>query len=121
MPTNPSVPTTTQFRALTTPSGKKAIEAWSAITSLGWGKDIAICAPTLEILKEEWKRITQQELIVESAQHVYIVSADNEMKNAPDVAPAAAKVSCQFCGRAASFIIRKIAVCERKECKEKVS
>ena len=113
--------TTTQFRALTTPSGKKAFEAYCAVFRND-DKNIVIAAPTIEALQEAWRKFDNgTELNVEAVQHVYIVSADNEMKNAPDVAPAAAKVSCQFCGRAASFIIRKIAVCERRECKEKVS
>jgi hypothetical protein len=112
---------TTQFRALTTPSGKKAVEAWTAVWQ-DFNDEIALCAPTLEALQRKWKDFCPNlELNPAWVQHVYIVSADSEAKNAPDVAPASAKVACQFCGRQASFIIRKIAVCERRECKEKVS
>jgi hypothetical protein len=115
---------TTQFRALTTPSGKRAFEAYIAVwmngDSIDGANNVAITSPSIRALEIAWQQITGSKLDAAKVQHVYIVAANDEMKNAPDVAPASAKVSCQFCGRAASFIIRKIAVCERRECKEKV-
>ena len=114
-----SLPTTTQFRSSTTQSGKRAFEAWCAVHRNG-EKNIVIAAPTIEALQEAWKQFdNSSELRVEAAQHVWIVAFNGELKDAPDVSPAAAKVACQFCGRQASFIKNKIATCERRECKEK--
>ena len=114
-----TLPTTTQFRSATTQSGKKAFEAWCAVHRNG-EKNIVIAAPTIEALREAWGKFDEGcNLNAEAAQHVWIVAFDSELKDAPDVKPAAASVACHFCGRQASFIIRKIATCERRECKEK--
>jgi hypothetical protein len=115
-----TLPTTTQFRSATTPSGKKAYEAYVAIYE-NCGKNVMIGAPTLALLEEIWKGFSPQTLVIERAQHVWIVKVDSEMKDAPDVKPAAASVACHFCGRQASFIIHRIATCERRECKEKAN
>ena len=114
-----TLPTTSQFRSATTQSGKKALEAYTAAWDTGRGEEVFIGAPSLAALKAAWERIVACDLNVEGVQHVWIVSADSGMKDAPDVKPTAATVPCKFCGCAASFIIHRIAVCERRECKEK--
>jgi hypothetical protein len=113
-----TLPTTTQFRSTTTQSGKRAFEAWSAISErLG----IAICAPTLDKLAERWKEIVGTELVRSGADHVWIVAFE-KLDDAPETKNArGATVACHFCGRQASFIINRIATCERKECKGKAN
>jgi hypothetical protein len=113
------LPATTQFRSTTTQSGKKAFEAWCAVLTHN-SEEIAICAPTLEGLRGAWQLVTQQVKLDESrVQHVWIVAFE-KLDDAPETKNArGAAVACHFCGRQASFIIRKIATCERRECKEK--
>jgi len=115
-----TLPTTHQFRSATTQSGKRAFEAYVAIYANN-GKHMMIGAPTLEALKDAWLQVTESttDLNPIGAQHVWIVRADSELKDAPDVSPAAAKAACNFCGRQASFIIHRIATCERAECRSR--
>jgi hypothetical protein len=103
-------PYTSQFKALSTPSGKKAFEAFTAIYN-AFGGHVAICAPSLEALKGVWSGLTGHALIEEDVQHVWIVKASEE---APGVAPAQAEVACSVvgCEKFASFIIKKVAYCE---------
>jgi len=64
-----------QFRAVQTPSGKKAFEAWTAVW-IHCGRELAISAPTLEELKAAWERmVVDPALNIEKVQHVWIVSA----------------------------------------------
>jgi hypothetical protein len=110
---------TTQFRALTTQSGKRAFEAYCAVWT-DCTVEMALCAATFEALKNKWADIFPNLALDESrVQHVFIVAASEEAPTVKDAR--GAEVKCQFCGRQASFIIRKIAVCERIECKEKVT
>ena len=53
---------------------RPACEAWAAIWNDG-GRKIAIAAPTLEQLQLAWLRITNLDLIVDRAQHVFFVRA----------------------------------------------
>jgi len=107
-----TVPTSSQFKSLSTPSGKKAFEAYTA----GWengGKNIFISAPTLELLKDAYKHIVGKELIVEAVQHVWIVKAE-DVKEAPISSdPRGAEIKCSIdgCGNHASFIIDKKEYC----------
>lgn len=101
----------TQFKQRETPSGKKAVEAFSAV----WffcGEEVFIGAATLEALRTAWKRIVTvgPELDESRVQHVFIVSASNE---APSVAPAPAYVKCNRCKDEASFIIGRLPYCAR--------
>ena len=76
-----NIPTTSQFKSATTPSGKKAFEAWCAVYT-NFDNHVAICAPTIEALKARYQQFTGQELIAEKAQHVWIV-AFSALEDAP--------------------------------------
>jgi hypothetical protein len=105
-----SVPSTSRFREARTPSGKKAFEAWTAVSDrLG----VAFCTPTLDELKQIWREVIGTELIAEAAQHVWIV-AFSTLDDAPHDKPSPANVACSVlgCKQQASFIIRKIAYCK---------
>lgn len=68
-------PETKQFKAVATPSGKKAFEAQLAVW-MNDGKNVAIAAPTLADLKVVYKQIAGSELIAEAAQKVWIIRAE---------------------------------------------
>ena len=53
---------------------RPAHEAWVAVWNDG-GRQIAIAAPTLEQLQLAWLQITNLDLIVDRAQHVFFVRA----------------------------------------------
>lgn len=54
---------------------RSACEAWVAIWNDG-GRHVAIAAPTLEQLQLAWLRITNLDLIVDRAQHVFFVQVE---------------------------------------------
>ncbi len=107
-----TVPRTTQFRSLSTPSGKKAFDAYTA-TWTNYGKHVAISAPTLEALKEVYKQIVGVELIAEAAQHVWIVKADGVGEAPVSSDPRGAEIPCSVpgCTELTSFIIKRKAYC----------
>lgn len=67
--------TTTQFKQVSTPSGKRAFEAYTAVWTND-GKNVAISAPTLEALAEAWHSITGLVLDGTLAQATWIVKAN---------------------------------------------
>lgn len=108
--------TTSQFRQLTTQSGKKAFEAYIAVRDDN-GEHVVLGAPTLGKLAALWKRMTGCELIAHEAQHVYIVAAkDGAPPDANSVRdPRGASIPCHVegCKEQADFIIHSTGFCKR--------
>lgn len=64
---------TTQFKAVATPSGKRAYEAVCAVHRSNEHGEVMIAAPTLEALVIAWRRMTASELDATKAQYVWVV------------------------------------------------
>jgi len=110
------IPNVTQFNVVRTPSGKKAYEGWAGSFKNWNGQEFTLVAPSLDDLKQIFEQVTSNELIVEGAQHIWIVSAEKDAPpdDAPGVKPAAANVACSVtgCTKQAAFIINRKSLCE---------
>lgn len=109
-----TLPITTQFKSVATPSGKKAFEAWCA-TFESFGREIALLTPSLKMLEEVYKQIAGEDLITAEAQHVWLVAFDSaapkDAPTSPD--PRGASIRCEAagCKRDAAFITNGRARC----------
>lgn len=69
---------THQFKQVTTPSGRVAYEAWTAVYN-NYGQNVALSAPTLALLEKLYAKFFPEadKFNAAMAQHTYIVKFED--------------------------------------------